>query len=145
MSVFSPKALPAGADITVIADAVSPAQRVALAHGSPLPLRLQRALTHSTQHAAKASTTAFNAPQGRRVAHVEVPEVCARMCGMHMQRGACWEHMILCCCKRHVDRVVENDCCWSRVAVCTIHYEQRCCDGGTRLSSRACRLNPMQT
>lgn len=79
MSVFSANALPGGADITVIADPVSAAQRVALAHGSPLPLRLQRALQPSAQHAAKASTTAFSVPQGRRVAHVKLPKVCALM------------------------------------------------------------------
>lgn len=73
--MLSAKALLGGADITVVADAVSAAQSIALAYGSPLQVRLQRAMVPSTKRAVKGCATAFHLPQGRRMAHIEVPKV----------------------------------------------------------------------
>lgn len=94
VSVFSPKALRSGAEVTVVANAVTDAQRAALSDGSLPPEEVWRALAPDAHRGARAACdrlTAFETLQARRVAHVDVPEVCTRVwiCITGMRLGRC--------------------------------------------------------
>lgn len=78
VSLYSERAIPDGVHIKLVADAITDAQRVVLAHGGPLPLRLQRLLAPTDKCKASGirGATMFSAPQDRRVATLAVPKVC---------------------------------------------------------------------
>lgn len=93
--MFSPKALRNGAEVTVVASAVTDAQRTVLSGSSLPPAEVWSALAPDALRGSRAACdclTAFETLQARRVAHVDVPEVCTRL-------WTCITGMRLCQCR----------------------------------------------